>query len=162
MDPEITCSPKTTAGLSHPAIQHTARNRRVPVNISATAFLFIRLHLSLGGVCWEPTHFNLLRDQRDCPHGFHSPRTHLWKPGECLQASGDTCLLPSSTRSFSSASLSISLHQPSIRFVSVCSSFRNHAPSLWHGDTRPPSTASRDGSSQGSGGGRLAVSTGVR
>ena len=108
MDPEITCSPKTTAGLSHPAIQHTARNRRVPVNISATAFLFIRLHLSLGGVCWEPTHFNLLRDQRDCPHGFHSPRTHLWRPGECLQASGDTCLLPSSTRSFSSASLSIS------------------------------------------------------
>ena len=42
VEPEITCSPKTPAGRSHPAIQHTARNRRMPVNISATAFLFVR------------------------------------------------------------------------------------------------------------------------
>ena len=42
VEPEIICSPKTPAGRSHPAIQHTARNRRMPVNISATAFLFVR------------------------------------------------------------------------------------------------------------------------
>lgn len=69
--------------------------------------------------------------------------------------------LLSSERSFSSASLSISLHHPSILLVSVCSNFINQDPSRRQGDIRPVSTVSMAGSSQGSGGGRFEVSTGV-
>lgn len=62
------------------------------------------------------------------------PSRFTWLRTFMVQVEGQSGHLLSSDRAFSCCSSCIWRHQPSMRSVSACSSFKNHRPSLWHTD----------------------------
>lgn len=110
--------------------------------------LFFRLHLSCRGACWSPNALNHSEAPWIVPGRITPPRTHLWKPGECLQASETPAsylpprgrsprLPPSPCTSLPSAASRSSFQEPCAR------------PCVSETHARHPLLASRDGSSQG-------------
>lgn len=75
-------------------------------------------------------------------------RIPKWFTVHCSNPAPSVDLL-SSGSSFSSASLSMFWHQPSILSTSVCSSRKKNSPSLMHGVARPESGKLRGPSSDG-------------